>query len=66
MSTDFNPLNTNFDELQDAINDCQSDVTKFVEGNNSAGTRVRKAMQAVKSLAQDVRIEVQEQKNKQF
>ena len=66
MSRDFNPLNTTFDELQDAINDCQSDVTKFVEGNNSAGTRVRKAMQVVKQLAQDVRIEVQEQKNAQF
>ena len=47
MSTDFNPLSSTFDELQDAINDCQSDVTKFVEGNNSAGTRVRKAMQTV-------------------
>ena len=62
----FNALNSTFDELQDAINDCQSDVTKFVEGNNSAGTRVRKAMQAVKSLAQDIRKEVQEQKNAQF
>jgi len=62
----FNKLNSEFDELQDAINDCQSDVTKFVEGNNSAGTRVRKAMQAVKSLAQDVRVEVQDQKNSQF
>ena len=66
MSTDFNPLNSTFDELQDAINDCQSDVTKFVEGNNSAGTRVRKAMQEVKRLAQNVRVEVQEQKHKQF
>jgi len=62
----FNQLNQTFDELQDAINDCQTDVTKFVEGNNSAGTRVRKAMQTVKSLAQDIRIEVQDQKNKQF
>ena len=62
----FNKLNSLFDELQDAINDCQTDVTKFVEGNNSAGTRVRKAMQTVKSLAQDVRVEVQDQKNKQF
>ena len=62
----MNPLNSLFDELQDAVNDCQTDVTKFVDGNNSAGTRVRKAMQAVKSLAQDVRVEVQEQKNKQF
>ena len=62
----FNALNTTFDELQNAINDCQADVTKFVEGNNSAGTRVRKAMQVVKQLAQDVRVEVQEQKNTQF
>ena len=62
----FNSLNSTFDQLQDAINDCQSDVTKFVEGNNSAGTRVRKAMQAVKQLAQDIRKEVQEQKNAQF
>ena len=62
----FNALNTTFDELQNAINDCQADVTKFVEGNNSAGTRIRKAMQAVKRLAQDVRVEVQEQKNAQF
>ena len=62
----FNALNTTFDELQNAINDCQADVTKFVEGNNSAGTRIRKAMQTVKSLAQDVRVEVQDQKNTQF
>ncbi len=62
----FNKLNNTFDELQNAINDCQSDVTKFVEGNNSAGTRVRKAMQVVKQLAQNIRIEVQDQKNSQF
>jgi len=62
----FNALSKTFDELQNAINDCQADVTKFVEGNNSAGTRIRKAMQAVKSLAQNVRVEVQEQKNAQF
>ena len=62
----FNKLDSLFDNLQDIINDCQTDVTKFVEGNNSAGTRVRKAMQAVKRLAQDVRVEVQDQKNAQF
>ena len=62
----FNKLNSLFDVLQDEINDCQTDVTKFVEGNNSAGTRVRKAMQNVKTLAQQVRIEVQEQKNSDF
>jgi hypothetical protein len=62
----FNNLDTLYDKLQNVINDCQSDVSKFVEGNNSAGTRVRKAMQAVKQLAQEVRVEVQDQKNSQF
>jgi|TARA_R100000049_G_C1887623_1_gene41832 hypothetical protein len=62
----FNPLSSLFDNLQDTVNDCQTDVMKFVDGNNSAGTRVRKAMQAIKAIAQEVRVEVQEQKNKQF
>jgi hypothetical protein len=62
----FNKLNTTFDQLQDVVNDCQTDIIKFVDGNNSAGTRVRKAMQAIKQLAQDVRIEVQDQKNSEF
>ena len=62
----FNKLDSLYDELQNVINDNQNDVTKFVEGNNSAGTRVRKAMQTVKSLAQEVRVEVQDQKNAQF
>ena len=62
----FNKLDSLFDTLQDTVNDCQTDVIKFVDGNNSAGTRVRKAMQLVKRLAQDIRLEVQDQKNKQF
>ena len=39
------------------------DSNKFVDGNNSAGTRVRKYMQNIKNLAQKVRVEVQEQKH---
>ena len=62
----FNTLDGLYDNLQNITNDCQGDVTKFVGGNGSAGTRVRKAMQAIKAIAQEVRIEVQEQKNKQF
>ena len=62
----MNELNNVFDQLQDMVNDCQGDVTKFVEGNSSAGTRVRKAMQSIKSLAQEIRIEVQNQKNSAF
>ena len=39
------------------------DVEKFGQGNKSAGTRVRGAMQEIKSIAQDVRVEVQAIKN---
>jgi len=63
---DFNKATGIYDKLQDLVNDTQSDVTKFEEGNSSAGTRVRKAMQAVKGLAQELRIEVQNQKNSAF
>ena len=62
----MNRLNNEFDQLQDVINDCQTDVTKFINGNNSAGTRVRKAMQEAKKMAQAIRVEVQDQKNAQF
>ena len=62
----MNELNNIFDQLQDMVNDCQGDVTKFVDGNSSAGTRVRKAMQSIKGLAQEIRIEVQNQKNSAF
>tara|TARA_R100001530_G_scaffold97342_1_gene67657 strand:+ start:259 stop:495 length:237 start_codon:yes stop_codon:yes gene_type:complete len=38
---------------------------KFLLHNNkSAGARIRKAMQNIKKLAQEVRVEVQTQKNK--
>ena len=47
------------EQLAEAINDAR----KFDAGNNSAGTRVRKAMQNIKSLAQAVRLEIQHQKN---
>ena len=39
------------------------DLDKFNDGNKSAGTRIRKNMQSVKNLAQQVRVEVQEMKN---
>lgn len=40
------------------------DFEKFYEkGNQAAGTRVRKGMQDLKSLAQEIRSEVQNMKN---
>ena len=61
-----NKVSKLFDEMQNILNDSQHDVNKFCEGNNSAGTRVRKVMQAIKALAQEVRTEVQDQKNATF
>ncbi len=39
------------------------DAVKHDKGNSAAGTRVRKAMQACKAAAQDVRVQVQNDKN---
>lgn len=47
------------EKLQDTLNDVQEDANKFNEkGNKAAGTRVRKYMQTIKALAQDVRVAV--------
>ena len=51
------------DEMQNEMHSAHEDLEKFSGGNKSAGTRVRKTMQTVKNLAQQVRVEVQEQKN---
>tara|TARA_R110002096_G_scaffold338697_1_gene532027 strand:- start:73 stop:252 length:180 start_codon:yes stop_codon:yes gene_type:complete len=46
-------------QLETVITELSGDVTKFDEkGNKAAGTRIRKAMQTVKGLAQDVRVAV--------
>jgi len=47
----------------DALNDALADAGKHDRGNSAAGTRVRKAMQATKNAAQDVRKQVQADKN---
>ena len=53
-----------FKKVQDLISSVEADVTKFYDGGNAAaGTRVRKAMQDLKVLAQDIRAEVTEKKN---
>ena len=52
-----------WNEINVIMENSQEDLTRFVNGNKSAGTRLRKQMQNVKQLAQQVRVEVQEQKN---
>ena len=58
-----NPIHESYSRLEQIIMDSMLDAGKFISGNNSAGTRVRKAMQEVKKIAQSIRTEVQEQKN---
>jgi len=54
-----------FDEIRDLIMSLESDFEKFYEKKNqAAGTRVRKGMQDLKNLAQEIRLEVQDIKNK--
>jgi len=50
-------------EMHETLMSITDDVEKFQNGNKSAGTRIRKSMQIVKTLAQIVRVHVQEVKN---
>jgi len=53
-----------FNELKDLVLSLEGDFEKFYDkGNQAAGTRVRKGMQDLKNLAQDIRLKVQEAKN---
>ena len=54
----------NIEKIQEVLTEAHADIEKFANGNNAAGTRIRKAMQEIKSLAQSVRTEVQNIKNK--
>jgi len=53
-----------FSEVRDLVMSLEGDFEKFYEkGNQAAGTRVRKGMQDLKNMAQDIRKEVQDKKN---
>jgi hypothetical protein len=53
-----------FEKVKELLSAVEADVTKFYDGGNAAaGTRVRKAMQDLKNLAQEIRSEVTEKKN---
>jgi hypothetical protein len=53
-----------FDELKNLVMSLEGDFDKFYnKQNQAAGTRVRKGMQDLKVLAQDIRSQVQNMKN---
>ncbi|GAB3826176.1 hypothetical protein GCM10028821_08150 [Hymenobacter jeollabukensis] len=54
----------NFGKLRDLVHSLEADFEKFYDKSNSAaGTRVRKGMQELKNMAQEIRAEVQNTKN---
>ncbi len=52
-----------FPEVKELIDALEEDMDKFYNKNNkTAGTRARKTLQELKKLAQDIRVDIQEQK----
>ena len=53
-----------YEKLINLVNELGEDYSKFYDkGNNAAGTRVRKGMQGLKDLAQEIRADIQTTKN---
>jgi hypothetical protein len=53
-----------YQQLKDLLASLEGDFVKFYDKENAAaGTRVRKGMQDLKNLAQDIRVEIQDKKN---
>lgn len=53
-----------FAQVKDLVLSLEGDFEKFYDkGNQAAGTRVRGGLQQLKTLAQEIRTEVQNKKN---
>lgn len=44
-----------YERLKSLVEAAEEDVAKAEGGNRAAGTRIRKAMQDIKAIAQDIR-----------
>lgn len=54
-----------YEKLKELVEGINEDMTKFYEkNNNAAGTRVRVAMQSLKKLAQEIRVDISDKKKK--
>jgi hypothetical protein len=52
-------------KLMDEIELLKAEYEKFERGNKSAGTRARKCLQNIKSICQEIRIQIQDAKKKE-
>jgi hypothetical protein len=53
-------MSTHYDRLVQVVNDVREDLEKAEGGNKAATSRVRKSMQEIKNIAQDIRKEMLE------
>ena len=51
-------METTLEKIKTLVEELSTDTTKFYKGNKSAGTRARKTCQEIKSLAQELRVEI--------
>lgn len=53
------------DQVKALLGELEPDMVKFYEkGNKAAGSRTRKHLQDLKKLSQEIRLEIQEIKNR--
>ena len=52
-----------FEELKAKVAEIEAEAEKFyVKGNKTAGTSLRKGLQEIKNLSQEIRVEVSDKK----
>ena len=56
-------MSQNYDQLVEAVNACRDDIEKAEAGNKAATSRVRKSMQEIKAIAQELRKEMLEMRD---
>ena len=56
-------MSTNYDQLVEAVTACREDIEKAEAGNKAATSRVRKSMQEIKAIAQELRKEMLEMRD---
>ena len=54
---------TSIEGLKGMIQSLEDDYYKFMEGNNAAGTRARKAIMEIKKYTDQMRKDIQDTKN---
>ena len=56
-------MSNTIQQITDAITSWQTEDEKFAKGNNTAGTRARKALQEIGKLVKERRKEIAEERN---